>query len=165
VQLLDGVGAGIFGAITPLVLADLMRGTGRYNLAQGAIGTAQGIGAASSGLAAGLIVDHFGYSAAFMAASAVAAGALLVLAGLMPETKPETAGAVISRREQSQFRTDRNVTARQGGSAGADAAGGCCATRSSEHARRAGLGGIPLPHGLSDNTVAGILFAQRHQQG
>ena len=37
VQVLDGVGAGIFGALTPLVIADIMRGTGRYNLAQGAI--------------------------------------------------------------------------------------------------------------------------------
>jgi MFS family permease len=90
VQLLDGVGAGIFGAITPLVLADLMRGTGRYNLARGAVATAQGIGASSSGLAAGLIVDHFGYSAAFMAAAAVAATALLALAGLMPETREST---------------------------------------------------------------------------
>jgi len=39
VQILDGVGAGIFGALTPLVIADIMRGTGRYNLAQGAIAT------------------------------------------------------------------------------------------------------------------------------
>ncbi|HLY56127.1 MAG TPA: MFS transporter, partial [Stellaceae bacterium] len=45
VQVLDGVGAGIFGALTPLVIADIMRGTGRYNLAQGAIATVQGIGA------------------------------------------------------------------------------------------------------------------------
>jgi hypothetical protein len=52
VQLLDGVGAGIFGAITPLVLADLMRGTGRYNIAQGVVATVQGIGASSSGLVA-----------------------------------------------------------------------------------------------------------------
>ena len=37
VQLLDGVGAGIFGAITPLLVADLTKGTGRYNLAQGAV--------------------------------------------------------------------------------------------------------------------------------
>jgi MFS family permease len=44
VQLLDGIGAGIFGAITPLVLADLMRGTGRYNIAQGAVATMQGNG-------------------------------------------------------------------------------------------------------------------------
>ena len=87
VQLLDGLGAGIFGAITPLVLADLMRGTGRYNLAQGAVTTAKVIGASSSGVAAGLIVDHLGYSATFLTASAVAAIALSVLATLMPETR------------------------------------------------------------------------------
>src|SRR6267142_1666989 len=66
VQLMDGVGAGIYGALTPLVLADLMRGTGRYNVAQGAVATFQGIGASLSGLVAGEIVDHFGYSAAFV---------------------------------------------------------------------------------------------------
>jgi MFS family permease len=42
VQVLDGVGAGIFGALTPLVIADIMRGSGRYNLAQGAVATMQG---------------------------------------------------------------------------------------------------------------------------
>ena len=46
VQLLDGVGAGIYGAIFPVIVADLMRGTGRFDVAQGAIITAQGIGAA-----------------------------------------------------------------------------------------------------------------------
>jgi MFS family permease len=91
VQLLDGVGAGVFGALTPLVIADIMRGTGRYNLAQGAIATVQGIGASLSGLAAGVIVDHFGYSAAFLTASAVAVVALAVFALGMPETaEPET---------------------------------------------------------------------------
>jgi MFS family permease len=59
VQVLDGVGAGIFGAPTPLVVADNMRGTGRYNLAHGAIATMVGIGASLSGLAAGEVVDHF----------------------------------------------------------------------------------------------------------
>jgi MFS family permease len=86
VQLLDGVGAGIWGAITPLVVADLMRGTGRYNVAQGGVMTAQGIGASLSGLAAGVIVDHFGYSAAFLTSAAVAALAFLALAAAMPET-------------------------------------------------------------------------------
>jgi MFS family permease len=86
VQLLDGVGAGIFGALTPLVIADIMRGTGRYNLAQGAIATVQGIGASLSGLAAGVMVDHFGYSAAFLAAGAAAVLALAVFALQMPET-------------------------------------------------------------------------------
>jgi MFS family permease len=88
VQLLDGVGAGIFGALTPLVIADIMRGSGRYNLAQGAIATVQGIGASFSGLAAGVIVDHFGYSAAFLAAGGAAATALSVFALWMPETAP-----------------------------------------------------------------------------
>jgi len=60
VQLLDGVGAGIFGALAPLVLADLMRSSGRYNAAQGAIATAQGIGASLSNTAAGLIVVRAG---------------------------------------------------------------------------------------------------------
>ena len=86
VQLLDGVGAGIFGALTPLVIADLMRGTGRYNLALGAIATMQGIGASLSGLAAGVIVDHFGYSATFLTLGAAAGVALIVFALRMPET-------------------------------------------------------------------------------
>jgi Na+/melibiose symporter-like transporter len=86
VQLLDGVGAGIFGALTPLVIADIMRGTGRYNLALGAVATTQGIGASLSGLAAGVIVDHFGYNAAFLAAGAAAVVALAVFALWMPET-------------------------------------------------------------------------------
>ena len=86
VQVLDGVGAGIFGALTPLVIADIMRGTGRYNLAQGAIATVQGIGASLSGLAAGVIVDHFGYSSAFLAAGGAALVALIVFALRMPET-------------------------------------------------------------------------------
>jgi MFS family permease len=86
VQLLDGVGAGIFGAITPLIIADLMRGTGRFNVAQGSVATLQGIGAASSGLIAGVIVDRAGYSAAFIVAAIIAAIALAVLALFMPET-------------------------------------------------------------------------------
>ena len=86
VQLLDGVGAGFYGALTPLVIADIMRGTGRYNIAQGVVATVQGIGASSSGLVAGLIVDNFGYTAAFVETAAVAAIALAVLVILMPET-------------------------------------------------------------------------------
>jgi MFS family permease len=93
VQVLDGVGAGIFGALTPLVIADIMRGTGRYNLAQGAIATVQGIGASLSGLAAGIIVDHFGYSAAFLAAGCAALVAAVVFGLRMPETAEREAPA------------------------------------------------------------------------
>jgi len=92
VQLLDGVGAGIFGALTPLVVSDIMRGTGRYNLALGAIGTTVGIGASLSGLGAGVVVDHFGYSATFLTLGAAALVAAIVFAIWMPETaEQETA--------------------------------------------------------------------------
>lgn len=108
VQLLDGVGAGIFGAITPLVLADLMRGTGRYNLAQGTVAMLQGAGASTSGLVAGLIVDHLGYPSAFIEAAVAASLAFVVLLSLMPETAtsydPPT-GSSGERREHLVQRT------------------------------------------------------------
>jgi MFS family permease len=87
VQLLDGVGAGIFAVLATLVVADLMRGTGRYNLALGAVATMQGIGASISGLVTGEIVDHAGYTPAFLSLGAVAMIALLVIAFAMPETR------------------------------------------------------------------------------
>ncbi len=87
VQLLDGVGAGIYGALTPLVIADIMRGTGRYNLAQGAVATTQGIGASISALAAGEVTDNFGYSVSFLFLAAAAAVAFFVFFALMPETR------------------------------------------------------------------------------
>jgi MFS family permease len=86
VQVLDGVGAGIFGALTPLVIADVMRGTGRSSLAQGADATAQGIGASLSGLLAGVVVDRFGYTTTFLTPGAAAAIALIVFTTGMPET-------------------------------------------------------------------------------
>lgn len=86
VQLLDGVGAGIFGALFPLVVADLTRGTGHFNVSQGAIATAAGLGGALSTAAAGLIVVRAGYSAAFLFLAAVAGVGLIGFAAMMPET-------------------------------------------------------------------------------
>ena len=86
VQLLDGVGAGIYGAIFPIIVADLMRGTGRFNIAQGVIITAQEIGAALSTAVAGFVVVAAGYSAAFLALAGVAATGLLLFWLGMPET-------------------------------------------------------------------------------
>lgn len=93
VQLLDGVGAGIFGAIFPVIVADLMRNTGRFNIAQGAVITAQSIGAALSTTLAGFVVVGAGYSAAFITLGAVAAiGAVICLLAL-PETRQITDGS------------------------------------------------------------------------
>jgi MFS family permease len=86
VQLLDGIGAGIFGAIFPVIVADLMRNTGRFNVAQGAVITAQNIGAALSTTLAGLVVVKAGYSAAFLSLGAVAALGVVVCWFMLPET-------------------------------------------------------------------------------
>ncbi|OAF14253.1 MFS transporter [Bradyrhizobium centrolobii] len=87
VQLLDGVGAGIFGAIFPVIVADLMRNTGRFNVAQGAIITAQSLGAALSTTLAGLVVVGAGYSTAFLTLGAIAALGAVVCVFTLPETR------------------------------------------------------------------------------
>ena len=88
VQVLDGVGAGIFGALFFIVIADLTKGTGRYNLAQGTASACWGLGAALSNSVAGYIVDMAGYSAAFLFLAVCALAALLLLFTAMPETAP-----------------------------------------------------------------------------
>ena len=84
VQLLDGIGAGIFGAIYPVIVADLMRNTGRFNAAQGVIITALGIGAALSTTLAGLVVVKAGYGAAFLTLGAIAAIGFIVFLVAFP---------------------------------------------------------------------------------
>ena len=86
VQILDGVAAGSLDALIPLVLADVMRGTGRYNVARGVLGTVQGVAGSLSNAAAGFLVIGAGYSATFLALSTVAVVAWLLLLMAMPET-------------------------------------------------------------------------------
>jgi MFS family permease len=88
VQLLDGVTAAVFSVMVPLVVSDLTRGTGRFNLGQGIIGTATGIGASLSATLAGYTTDSFGSPTAFAALAAIALGGFAVLWFLMPETRP-----------------------------------------------------------------------------
>jgi predicted MFS family arabinose efflux permease len=87
IQVMDGVGAGIFGVVSVLVIADLTRGTGRFNLTLGAITTAVGIGAALSQVIAGSIVHHVGFRTGFLFLAGVAATAFAILYFFMPETR------------------------------------------------------------------------------
>lgn len=86
IQLLDGVGAGIFGALFFIVISDLTEGTGHYNLALGAAATAWGAGAALSNAVAGFIVDRAGFDAAFLFLAGVASLAFLLFWLAVPET-------------------------------------------------------------------------------
>ena len=87
IQILDGVAAGIFGVVSILIASDLMRGTGRFNLAQGLTALAVGIGAGLSNVTAGYVVQWFGYSTGFLYLAAIAGCALAFFGLLMPETR------------------------------------------------------------------------------
>ena len=101
VQLLDGIGAGIFAVVSTLVVADLTGGTGRFNLTLGVIATAVGIGASLSQTIAGAAVHHFGYAVGFILLAVVAAVALLALWRFMPETHGKTSSALARRSASS----------------------------------------------------------------
>lgn len=84
---MDGVAAAIFGVVSVLVIADLTRGTGRFNFTLGATATAVGIGAALSQVIAGSTVHHVGFRADFLFLAAVALAAFAILYWYMPETR------------------------------------------------------------------------------
>jgi hypothetical protein len=86
VQLLDGVGAGIFGALFPLVVQDVTHGTGRFNVSLGAVTTTWGVGAALSNFPAGWIVLTAGYHVAFVSLGALAAAGFTIYLIATPET-------------------------------------------------------------------------------
>jgi MFS family permease len=87
VQVFDGVTAAVFSVMIPLIVADVAFGSGHFNLAQGIIGTATGIGASLSTVLAGYVADRFGSSVAFMGLAAVAAAGLAMIWTVMPETR------------------------------------------------------------------------------
>jgi len=89
VQILDGISAAVLGVLVPLSLADISRGTGRFNLAQGIVGSATGIGAAASTAVAGYLAARLGTSFAFAGLAAAAACAFFTVLMAMPETSPE----------------------------------------------------------------------------
>lgn len=73
----------------PLVIADLTRGSGRYNLSQGAVGLATGIGASLSTVASGYVSQLVGYDVTFLALAGVGLLGFGGIALFLPETEPE----------------------------------------------------------------------------
>jgi predicted MFS family arabinose efflux permease len=86
-QVFDGITAAVFAVMIPLIVADLTFGSGHFNLAQGIVGTATGIGASLSNVLAGYVGDKFGNSVAFLGLACVAAAGLATIWLLMPETR------------------------------------------------------------------------------
>jgi MFS family permease len=90
VQLFDGITAAVFAVLIPLTVADVAFGSGHFNLAQGIVGTATGIGASLSTVLAGYVSDKFGSGVAFMGLAGIAALGLVMIALIMPETRQRT---------------------------------------------------------------------------
>jgi MFS family permease len=96
-QVLDGLSGATLGVLTALVIADLTKGTGRFNLAQGVVGVLSGVGASLSTSISGLVVERFGDMAGFLAVTAVGLLAVTILFVFMPETKVAKPSPVIDR--------------------------------------------------------------------
>jgi predicted MFS family arabinose efflux permease len=90
VQVFDGITAAVFSVMVPLIVADVAFGSGHFNLAQGIVGTATGIGASLSTVLAGYVSDKFGSSVAFSGLAGVAAVGLAMIWFVMPETRRNT---------------------------------------------------------------------------
>jgi MFS family permease len=87
VQLLDGIGAGVFGVLLPLMVADLTRGSGHFGATLGVMAVAQGLGAALGNAVAGQVAARGGYDAAFLMLAGVAAAGAVFFALAMRETR------------------------------------------------------------------------------
>jgi MFS family permease len=94
-QVLDGICAAVLGVLVPLSLADVSRGTGRFNLAQGIVASATGLGAALSTAASGYLASVFGAPLAFLGLATVALGAFLTVLLAMPETAPASGNGAV----------------------------------------------------------------------
>ena len=86
IQLLDGLANAIFGVVSILVMADRTRATGRFNLVQGSLATAVGLGAALSTTFGGKLIQHFSYRISFLCLGAIAVLAFALLWTAIPET-------------------------------------------------------------------------------
>ena len=89
IQILDGITGSIITVLTVLIIADVTKGTGRFNLAQGVFGTLTGFAAAISPGFFGELVIRFGDAVGlFTMAVGLALGMMLLWLAL-PETKPK----------------------------------------------------------------------------
>ena len=83
VEILDGVGIGLQSVAVPGMIARSLYSTGRVNLAQGAVITIQGAGAALSPALGGFIANYIGFSSTFLVLGGLglAAAALWIALG------------------------------------------------------------------------------------
>ena len=85
-QILDGVGAGIFGTMYVLVTSDISGGTGRFSLTLGLTTAAMSIGGTVSGFLGQELAQDIGYRQAFIILGAMSCIPVALYFFFMPET-------------------------------------------------------------------------------
>lgn len=88
VQILDGLSGAIISVLTIVIITDLTAGTGRFNLARGAVSMITGVAASVSTALSGLLWQRSNATTTFLSLAAVAVLATALLWYRMPETKP-----------------------------------------------------------------------------
>lgn len=88
-QVLDGISAAALGVIVPLIVADITRGTGRFNSALGVMGTIAGGAAALSTTLAGIMTSYVNTQFAFFGLAVLAAVAVVTVLLFAPRTGPK----------------------------------------------------------------------------
>jgi MFS family permease len=86
IQVLDGAANAIFVIVSILVIKDRTEGTGRFNVAAGALATMVGIGAALSNTIGGQLIQRVNFNASFLGLAGIATLAFVLLWVLVPET-------------------------------------------------------------------------------
>jgi MFS family permease len=86
-NLLNAISGAIFGVLMTVVVADLTRKTGWFNLTLGALGVAMSVGASLSTFCTGIMAAAFGARVAALGLAFVGVCGLLLLWARMPETR------------------------------------------------------------------------------
>lgn len=93
-QVFGGLGTGLLVALIPLYLADVMEGSGHYNLAQGFMATCMTLGVTTSSLVSEYAAVRLGYDGTFLGCAVIAAAAGLALTLFLdPNPAAEPTGA------------------------------------------------------------------------
>lgn len=88
-QILDGIGAGVFGTMYILVTSDLSQGTGRFALTLGLTTAAMSIGGTVSGYLGEALAEDLGYEKAFFILMFLSLAPALLYLFFMPVRKQE----------------------------------------------------------------------------
>ena len=87
VQVLDGLGAGIYGVLVPTMCADIDNGRRRFSTLMGLAATAFALGNVIGPAASGFLVQHLGFHGAFYSFAGAATVAAITFVVGMPDTE------------------------------------------------------------------------------